>query len=441
MDYFNKNGGKKKRTKIGSNSLKSKKISGNFGKKIINSVQKGGFSKSDFVQGNFYLLTFKNNSTNMYYYLTDKGFEKFMMVRDHVFLSRMKSLKNYNNVNNYINNYINLYNLNDEKNYGNIDIVDLRTIIRITKIERVNLNKKKLVPVQDKKFYFDGANLQGANLEGAILNNVNFDGANLQGANLEGAILNNVNFDGANLQGANLEGVRLNNVNFNKADLLEAKLEGAILDNVSFDEANLQRANLKKINVIGYNNVSFDEANLEEANLEEAKLGDASFKKANVSRARFIQANLTDIKLDESIIKNAIFNNAIISNDLRQIINNRKTLVASKNYINFQGINNKRNLKVNPNININKTNERLSNNELELKRNLQRLAEELYKEKISPLDKSGIIEKSVVNLLAKFYLDSGTDFQKLKNAVKAVRILLLRTQYHDLEKIIKSDNF
>ena len=421
MDYFNQNGGKKKRTKIGSNSLKSKKISGNFGKKIINSVQKGGFSKSDFVQGNFYLLTFKNNSTNMYYYLTDKGFEKFMMVRDHVFLSRMKSLKNYNNVNNYINNYINLYNLNDEKNYGNIDIVDLRTIIRITKIERVNLNKKKLVPVQDKKFYFDGANLQGANLEGAILNNVNFDGANLQGANLEGD--------------------RLNNVNFNKADLLEAKLEGAILDNVSFDEANLQRANLKKINVIGYNNVSFDEANLEEANLEEAKLGDASFKKANVSRARFIQANLTDIKLDESIIKNAIFNNAIISNDLRQIINNRKTLVASKNYINFQGINNKRNLKVNPNININKTNERLSNNELELKRNLQRLAEELYKEKISPLDKSGIIEKSVVNLLAKFYLDSGTDFQKLKNAVKAVRILLLRTQYHDLEKIIKSDNF
>ena len=50
MDYFNKNGGKKKRTKIGSNSLKSKKSGGNFlgnlvdlkGKKAKDTIKKGG---------------------------------------------------------------------------------------------------------------------------------------------------------------------------------------------------------------------------------------------------------------------------------------------------------------------------------------------------------------------------------------------------------------
>ena len=50
MDYFNQNGGKKKRTKIGSNSLKSKKSGGNFlgnlgnlkGKKAKDTIKKGG---------------------------------------------------------------------------------------------------------------------------------------------------------------------------------------------------------------------------------------------------------------------------------------------------------------------------------------------------------------------------------------------------------------
>jgi len=50
MDYFSQNGGKKKRTKTGSNSLKSKKSGGNFlgnlgdlkGKKAKNTIKKGG---------------------------------------------------------------------------------------------------------------------------------------------------------------------------------------------------------------------------------------------------------------------------------------------------------------------------------------------------------------------------------------------------------------
>ena len=50
MDYFIQNGGKKKRTKVGSNSLKSKKSGGNFlgnlgdlkGKKAKDIIKKGG---------------------------------------------------------------------------------------------------------------------------------------------------------------------------------------------------------------------------------------------------------------------------------------------------------------------------------------------------------------------------------------------------------------
>lgn len=65
----------------------------------------------------------------------------------------------------------------------------------------------------------EGADLIGANLEGANLKGADLIGADLIGANLKGAYLIGADLKGANLKGANLEG----------ADLKGANLEGANL--------------------------------------------------------------------------------------------------------------------------------------------------------------------------------------------------------------------
>ena len=51
-----------------------------------------------------------------------------------------------------------------------------------------------------------GADLRGANLDGANLHGADLDGANLRGANLHGAYLDGADLRGANLDGANLYG-------------------------------------------------------------------------------------------------------------------------------------------------------------------------------------------------------------------------------------------
>jgi serine/threonine-protein kinase len=51
--------------------------------------------------------------------------------------------------------------------------------------------------------------LQGADLSGSLLRNLNFSGANLQDANLTGAGLIEANLQGANLRGANLSYIYL----------------------------------------------------------------------------------------------------------------------------------------------------------------------------------------------------------------------------------------
>ena len=76
--------------------------------------------------------------------------------------------------------------------------------------------------------------LERINLEGADL-----DWAMLAGANLMGTKLEKANLKGANLQGANLEGA-----NLRKANLQGANLEGANLEEAIFEEANLKGAHL-----------------------------------------------------------------------------------------------------------------------------------------------------------------------------------------------------
>jgi hypothetical protein len=87
------------------------------------------------------------------------------------------------------------------------------------------------------QFDFNGADLRGANLSGADLDDSNFRGANLEGANLS-----NASFFCTNFRGANLEGANLSNANFEGADLTDANFEGADLTDTNFSNANLEGA-------------------------------------------------------------------------------------------------------------------------------------------------------------------------------------------------------
>ncbi len=79
---------------------------------------------------------------------------------------------------------------------------------------------------------------------------------------LEKLLKGEKNLAGAKLEGANLKGKDLSNVNFKKADLEEANLIGADLTNANFEDADLEEANLKGAKIKGAN---FKNAELEYA--------------------------------------------------------------------------------------------------------------------------------------------------------------------------------
>lgn len=77
---------------------------------------------------------------------------------------------------------------------------------------------------------FQYVNLQGSNLENAILKETNFTGANLRYVNFENADLTNVNFENADLTGVNFKNANLNGSIFLNSIIHDVNLYGTILD-------------------------------------------------------------------------------------------------------------------------------------------------------------------------------------------------------------------
>ena len=132
--------------------------------------------------------------------------------------------------------------------------------------------------------YLEGANLRGADLEGAYLRGANLRdadlaGANLRGANLEGANLRGADLAGAYLRGANLRDADLAGANLRGANLRDAYLRGANLRGADLADANLRGANLRGADLVG--------ANLRGANLRGADLVGANLRGANLRGADY----------------------------------------------------------------------------------------------------------------------------------------------------------
>jgi uncharacterized protein YjbI with pentapeptide repeats len=87
--------------------------------------------------------------------------------------------------------------------------------------------------------HLEGASLEGAHLDGAVLNFANLEGADLTGAHLEVAYLAGAHLDDAHLPGVHLEGSYLGFAHLGRADLSGAHLEGAHLEHSILDSSTL----------------------------------------------------------------------------------------------------------------------------------------------------------------------------------------------------------
>jgi uncharacterized protein YjbI with pentapeptide repeats len=145
--------------------------------------------------------------------------------------------------------------------------------------------------------------LDGAELGGANLPEIDFSGANLRGAclidaNLSGAKLDDAVSSGAfphrvetNLSDANLRGANLRGANLSRADLSYANFSGANLAN-----ADLSRADLDHASCSG---ADLSEANFREANLTGTNFSGARTKGATVSGATFGGTILANVSLSD----------------------------------------------------------------------------------------------------------------------------------------------
>jgi hypothetical protein len=123
-----------------------------------------------------------------------------------------------------------------------------------------------------------GANLAGRHLTDTMITNFapgHLRCANLDGANLAGLSLIQVDFTGASMRHANLR----------NADLTQAMLDHAVLT-----RANLSHARLGQVTATG--------ANFAGANLSHADFGQADLTGANLSRANLTGASFTHATLD-----------------------------------------------------------------------------------------------------------------------------------------------
>ncbi|MBF0465415.1 MAG: pentapeptide repeat-containing protein [Nitrospirae bacterium] len=146
------------------------------------------------------------------------------------------------------------------------DLDHIPTSLRGALLWYADLQGAVLISADLQEAYFGYANLQGAflpkaDLQGAFFGYngmdesrpANLQVANLSEDNLSGAYLGYANLQGADLSNANLSGASLGYANLQGADLSNANLSGAYLQGASLKCADLTKATLHGIN---YDNIS-----------------------------------------------------------------------------------------------------------------------------------------------------------------------------------------
>ena len=176
--------------------------------------------------------------------------------------------------------------------------------------------------------YMSHARIPMVDLHGSDMRDSDFMGAMLRRANLSGCYLNPAHLYRSDLREVDLSGSLLNRANLRGADLRGANLEGADLDAAVLSTANLTGASLRRANLA---RVNFNGANLTNADLTEANLNGAALTRANLSGAildgtDFYEAIFNDTptvgtKFAGAIIGYTVFQNCDLSQatDLEQV--------------------------------------------------------------------------------------------------------------------------
>lgn len=143
-----------------------------------------------------------------------------------------------------------------------------------------------------------GSELLDADLNGANMSNARLDGANLSGAEFQDAILAGAILDRAILFNASFSSAILSGASLVDAILVEARFSDADLTATDFTNADLSDASLSNATLIGAN---LNGANLTDASLLGADLKNATFSKTNLTAASFTRAeNLTQQQLNNA---------------------------------------------------------------------------------------------------------------------------------------------
>ena len=139
--------------------------------------------------------------------------------------------------------------------------------------------------------------------EANSFNKHNWQGAFLEGLDLSGRILKDVDFSYANLKGANFSGSILKNIDFSEADLSGANFTSSNLNSVKFDGANLSN--------VSFANVSFAETSpppsftclpLPPLSIENADFSYANLENADFSYSTFIECDFSDAAMSGIVL-------------------------------------------------------------------------------------------------------------------------------------------
>ena len=171
-----------------------------------------------------------------------------------------------------------------------------KAILNKAKLNGAELNEAKLNGAKLNRAELNEAELNEAELNEAELNKAKLNGAKLIRAKLIGAKLNDAKLIKADLNGADLSRAKLNfvgDLNF-VADLSGAKLNKAILNDAELIGAELNGAALNKAIL---NKVILIDAKLIKADLREAKLNGADLKEAKLIKADLRGAKLNGADL------------------------------------------------------------------------------------------------------------------------------------------------
>jgi uncharacterized protein YjbI with pentapeptide repeats/FtsH-binding integral membrane protein len=148
----------------------------------------------------------------------------------------------------------------------------------------VNLRLASAMRTNFQRADLEGANLQNAEVRGAVFEGANFHNTKLQNVILQGSNLQGAKFRDLELQNADLRRLNLQDTLLYRADLQGADLRGTLLRNANLGGADLRSTTLQDANLEG--------ADLEGADLRGANLVRATLQNANLQKARFQSANL-----------------------------------------------------------------------------------------------------------------------------------------------------